>query len=142
MIAKKNNVETVLKKAGYKITRPRLLVLDFLTKSKQPVSVKEIIKNIGAKKIDQVTVYRILEHFWRDGLVKKIDFQTDTTYFELRNEKKDHHHVVCLSCKKVKDFTGCQSQKIIQKVLKTTPGFATITHHSFELFGICSSCLT
>ncbi len=135
----KNQYINKLKDAGYKITKPRLLVLSFLMSSKKPVSVKAIIKNVKGK-LDQVTVYRILEMLKKDNIVSQIDLQDDSAYFELKDNKKDHHHIICTECKKIKDFTGCESVKLSNKALQQVPEFSKINSHSFEFFGICKSC--
>ena len=128
-----------LKTSGNKITKPRMLVLAFLASSKKPVSAQKIVHTLKGK-IDQVTVYRILEMFKKSNLVNQIDFQDGNAYFELKDIKHDHHHIICTNCKKVKDFKGPAHQKLITKVLQNTPEFSEITSHSFELFGLCRSC--
>ena|SRR3989344_3824046 len=130
-------LKTLLKNAGYKVTKPRLLVLSFLSKTKNPVSAKEIIQNL---RLDQVTVYRTLEALKKECIVSQIDFKENSAYFELKDEKKDHHHIVCTQCKKVEDFIGCDYKKIANITLKKTRDFAKITNHSFEFFGVCKSC--
>ena len=129
----------LLKKAHLKVTKPRLLVLSLLKKNKHPINIKEIIKS-STVKIDQVTLYRVLEDLKSDGIVRQIYFQESCAYFELKDDASDHHHIVCTQCKKGKDFMGCQSEKLADKVLFRTPAFAKITNHSFEFFGICNAC--
>ena len=135
---KKDSFIPLLKKAGYKITRPRLLVLSFLAKAKHPVSAKEIIQGL---RIDQVTVYRTLEALKREEIIRQVSFQENAAYFELQDAEKDHHHIVCIECKKVEDFTGCESEKLAKKIINKKSDFARITNHSFEFFGVCKSCV-
>ncbi|OGZ64263.1 MAG: hypothetical protein A3A98_02685 [Candidatus Staskawiczbacteria bacterium RIFCSPLOWO2_01_FULL_40_39] len=135
-----NNFTENLKKAGYKITKPRLVLLGLLCKAKHPMSVKEIVKSIGSKKINQVTVYRILTAFKKAGIIAQVDFQAGCAYFEVR-DNGDHHHIICTECKKVEDFVGCDYDALSNEALKQSNDFKKVMHHSFELFGICNTCI-
>ena len=134
------NLSDVIRKAGFRATTPRLLVLSYLQKSKYPLGIKEILKGIGQKNIDQVTVYRILDAFKKAGVVVQVDFQQGRALYEFKDHEHDHHHIVCTSCNKVEDFTGCEYEKLAHKALKQTHGFAKVTSHSLELFGLCAAC--
>jgi Fe2+ or Zn2+ uptake regulation protein len=138
--SRKNPFSTTLKKAGYKVTQPRILVLSVLEKSRNPLNVKQILEELNQTAIDPSTVYRTLQALERSEMVRKIYFQNDQAYFELKDQKGDHHHIVCISCKKVKDFIGCQYEMLAKEALKTAPEFARVTNHSFELFGLCKAC--
>ncbi|MDB5238093.1 MAG: ferric uptake regulator, Fur family [Candidatus Kaiserbacteria bacterium] len=131
----------IIRKAGFRATKPRLLVLAFLHGIEYPASIKEIITGIGREKVDQVTVYRILEAFKAVGLVAQVDFQHGRAYYELKDAAHDHHHIVCTGCDRVEDFTGCDYDKLADKALSQTSGFAKVTNHSLELFGLCNTCV-
>ena len=137
---KENGLAEIIRKAGFRATKPRLLVLSHLQKAKYPLGIKEIIESIGRKNVDQVTIYRILDSFKKAGLVVQVDFQHGRAYYELKDAKHDHHHIVCTNCDKIEDFTGCEYEKLATKALKQTRGFAKVTNHSVELFGLCNTC--
>ena len=122
-------------------TKPRLRVLAFLQQAKYPLSVKGIVNGVGSTNIDQGTVYRILDMFKKAGLVVQVDFQQNCAYYELKDAKHDHHHIVCTECHRVEDFTGCDYAKLADKALKQVKTFAKVTHHSLELFGLCNLCI-
>jgi|SRR3989344_54284 len=122
------------------VTKQRLEVLSFLANADQPKSAKEIAKILSKKGVDQATVYRILARFKEGCIINQIDFQEDQSYFELK-DRGDHHHIICQECKKVEDFKGCNYDNLVNSISKNKTGFAKITGHSFELFGICKSCL-
>lgn len=131
----------IIRKAGFRATRPRLLVLSFLKKVTYPVGIKEIVVGVGSKNVDQVTVYRILDAFKKAGVVVQMDFQHGRAYYELKDAKHDHHHIICTGCNKIEDFTGCDYDKLAHKALSQTKGFARVTNHSLELFGLCKACV-
>lgn len=129
----------VIRDAQLKATKPRVVILEALSQSRYPRDVETIARKVHPQKIDVVTVYRTLETFEKAGLVRRVDLRRGKTYFEIVDDGADHHHVVCTECGVVKDVTGCEypTQK---KALQKTRGFAKITSHSFEYFGVCSPC--
>lgn len=131
-----------LKKAGIRLTVPRIRIFSVLQKASYPMSIEDVKKHKDAKEIDTVTVYRTLEAFKRNGLVVQIDFRLGRALYEFVEEKRDHHHIVCTSCSKVEDFTGCEYQPLAKHALKQSKDFARITSHSLEFFGLCTPCAT
>ena len=140
IIAQNPDAVKLLHRCNLKITRQRLLVLHFLMRAKNPTSAKMIVNYAKHHHVDQATVYRILERFKDSNMINQIDLKEDFAYFELKDDKNDHHHLVCVACKKVEDFTGCNYETLMSKLDKNSHGFAKITGHSFELFGVCKTC--
>lgn len=136
---KSNHLTEQLKKRGLKATAPRLELLAVLAQADRPLNIKGLVAKLPQKS-DTVTVYRNLETFIKKGIVRKVDFQKTSAYFELVDHH-DHHHIVCTNCNTVRDFTGCPSETMSAKILKQISDFATITSHSFEFFGLCQRCV-
>ncbi len=88
--------------------------------------------------MDQVTLYRTLETFVKADIARSLSLRKDCAHYELSDDH--HHHVVCTECGTVKDFEGCDIEKITRAALSQVKGFVTITKHSFELFGLCTRC--
>jgi Fe2+ or Zn2+ uptake regulation protein len=130
------NTKEILWNENLKATPSRIRLLELFSKSKQPISMKEIIKEIGFKTIDEATIYRTLEVFKEKGLIRQIDFRKDHAYYELANS--DHHHLVCNSCGRIEDFEGCK--ELINRVLRRSKQFSKVSQHSLELFGLCKQC--
>ncbi|MEK7574682.1 MAG: Fur family transcriptional regulator [Patescibacteria group bacterium] len=142
-MSKKHSQETLatlIRNAGYKVTAPRLLILSLLEQSKYPVCIKDLASRLLKANVDQVTAYRTLSAFEKSGIVTQVDFKRGSSYYELRDEQGDHHHIVCTTCHKVEDFKGCEYEKLAAKALRQVKAFATITAHSFEFFGLCKGC--
>ncbi|MBY0539627.1 transcriptional repressor [Patescibacteria group bacterium] len=121
-------------------TTPRLAVLSALRKTKYPMSAHDVAKAVRTKKVDMVTTYRTLESFKTAGIVTQVELQRGRAYYELSEGRKDHHHIVCINCDTVEDFTGCDYDALVKKALRQTVGFSSVTHHSLELFGMCTPC--
>lgn len=129
--------EEILRTAGFRATAPRVRVLTFLQKQKYPVGAQEVAQSIQSA--DQVTVYRILDAFVEAGLARQVDLRQGRALYE-SIDTHDHHHAVCTRCHKVQDFEEAEHERILRQAARNIPGFAKITGHSFELFGICKQC--
>ena len=95
-----------LRKAGLKITLPRLKILEILgTAQPRHMSAEDIYKHLleSHEDIGLATVYRVLTQFEAAGLVTRHHFEGTTAVFEL-NEGEHHDHIVCLDCGKVEEF--------------------------------------
>ena len=135
----KKDFPRMLRSAGLKSTPPRLAVLNFLASGGHYISAQEIHEKFGKKKgLDLVTIYRTLASFEKAGLIKRVDVRKDAIYYEFN--EGHHHHVICTKCEKVAEFSDAGDEALIAKALKQVKGFASISSHSFDLFGLCNSC--
>ena len=131
---------SLLKKAGLKVTSPRLSVLDVLASSKKGhLSAEDIYKELleSASDIGLATIYRVLSHFQQVKLVSSLNFSSGRTVYEM--EKGEHHdHLVCLQCGIVEEF---MDSEIEQRQLKVAKKYQfTLTDHSLTLYGTCKKC--
>ena len=95
-----------LRKAGLKVTLPRLKILEILAGSKtRPLSAEDIYRSLleSHEDIGLATVYRVLTQFEAAGLVARHHFEDGMAVFEL-NEGAHHDHIVCLDCGRVEEF--------------------------------------
>jgi Fur family ferric uptake transcriptional regulator len=125
-----------LKTGGLKITSARLMLLDILKHAKKPLSVKELTKNLGG--VDLVTLYRNIEALENLELVKKINLKDRQAYYELADDGRHHHHLICTNCGKLEDIEIPEIK--LSKTFLKNRGFSKVTEHSLEFFGLCSKC--
>ncbi len=129
-----------LKKAGLKITLPRMKILEFLESSKvRHQSAEEIYRSLldGGEEIGLATVYRVLTQFEAAGLVERHHFESGQAVFEL-SEKGHHDHIVCVSCGKVEEFYD-ELIESRQREVASEKGYQ-VTDHSLTLYGKCPDC--
>ena len=129
-----------LKKAGLKVTLPRMKILELLEASKtRHQTAEDIYKALldAGAEIGLATVYRVLTQFESAGLVNRHHFEGGQAVFEL-NEGKHHDHLVCVKCGKVIEFMDNLIEERQKKIAEDT-GFK-ITEHSLILYGHCKSC--
>lgn len=130
-----------LRKAGLKVTVPRLKILHILENSGQRhVSAEEIYKKLteSGDDVGLATVYRVLTQFEAAGLVIKHHFESEHAVFEL-NEGYHHDHLVCTHCGKVEEFVDNVIEERQEAIAKQF-GFQ-ITEHSLNIYGTCQGCL-
>jgi Fur family ferric uptake transcriptional regulator len=126
-----------LRKAGLKVTLPRIKILEILgTATPRHMSAEDIYKHLleSHEDIGLATVYRVLTQFEAAGLVTRHHFEGSTAVFEL-NEGQHHDHIVCLDCGKVEEFMDVgieERQRSIAQKLQFE-----ITDHSMTLYGRC-----
>ena len=127
--------EKDIKRAGLKVTQPRLKILDLLSNARdRHLSAEDIYKMLLAndEEIGLATVYRVLTQFEGAGLVCRHHFEGGQAVFELASDKH-HDHMVCMRTGKVVEFYD----EIIeqrQRELAEKYNFR-ITEHSLILYG-------
>ncbi|MFA5954068.1 MAG: Fur family transcriptional regulator [Patescibacteria group bacterium] len=127
-----------LRSVGERVTPARLALLRVLKRTRRPMSIQAIMRDLEPLGADQVTAYRSLHALEQKGLIRQVDLRHGHAHYELAGS--DHHHLVCLRCGAVEDFTGCGVDAMARRALKQSRQFARITQHAVELFGYCKRC--
>ncbi len=123
-----------LRKAGLKVTSPRLKVLEVLeTSSERHLSAESIYKALLAagQEFGLATVYRVLTQFERAGLLTRHNFEGGTSVFELA-DGPHHDHMVCLKTGEVIEFFDERIEDL-QNEIAAKHGY-TIEDHSHVLY--------
>jgi Fur family ferric uptake transcriptional regulator len=127
-----------LRKAGLKVTLPRMKILEILeTSETRHMSAEDVYKVLleAEEEIGLATVYRVLTQFEAAGLVTRHHFEGGHSVFEM-NEGHHHDHIVCNQCGKVVEFVEETIERCQEKVAKRA-GFA-IRDHSLIIYGDCT----
>lgn len=135
---KTNGYRAVLKGTGHKATPARVAMLAALEKSQKPLSAETLIRRLKPHNFDQATIYRTLATLKKAAVIRQIDFQRGHALYELAG-RAEHHHIMCTACERVEDVTDCCAQSMDTAALKQS-GFAAVTRHSLEFFGVCKRC--
>jgi Fur family ferric uptake transcriptional regulator len=126
-----------IRKAGLKVTLPRLKILELLEDTEQRhVSAEDVYKLLLDKgeEIGLATVYRVLTQFESAGLVTRHNFEGGHAVFEL--DRGGHHdHLVCVVCGKVEEFIDPTIEKRQREIAKKH-GFEMVDH-SLIIYGHC-----
>ena len=122
-----DNIE--LKKAGLKVTLPRLKILNLLeTADTRHLSAEDVYKMLldAGDDVGLATVYRVLTQFESAGLVLRHNFEGGHAVFELNNDEH-HDHMVCTETGKVIEFFDPVIEKR-QKALAEEYGYDIVDH--------------
>ena len=118
-----------LKKAGLKVTLPRLKILEILEGNQQRhLSAEDIYKKLleTGEDIGLATVYRVLAQLADVGLVNRHNFEGDRAVFEL-DQGGHHDHMVCLETGKVVEFVSTDIEELQRKIAESH-GFDLVDH--------------
>ena len=129
-----------LKKAGLKVTLPRMKILELLESSfTRHQSAEDIYKALleSGEDIGLATVYRVLTQFETAGLVKRHHFEGGHSVFEL-NQGSHHDHILCVKCGRVDEFIDETIEKRQREIASNT-GYE-MTDHCLYIYGICQDC--
>lgn len=119
-----------LKKAGLKVTLPRVKILQILENSDaHHMSAEDVYKALieAGDDVGLATVYRVLTQFESAGLVERHNFDGGHSVFELA--KGDHHdHMVNVDTGEVIEFYNEQIERL-QHEICTEHGFDLVEHN-------------
>ena len=123
-----------LKKAGLKVTLPRVKILQILEGAgDRHMSADDVYRTLldQGEDVGLATVYRVLTQFETADLVQRHHFEAGTAVFELA--KGDHHdHMICLETGKVIEFVDPIIEKR-QREIAEEHGF-DIEDHSLIIY--------
>ncbi|RYD16593.1 MAG: ferric iron uptake transcriptional regulator [Lysobacteraceae bacterium] len=129
------NVEsTELRKAGLKVTHPRMRILEILDRHDgKHLSAEDIYRQLLEHEDDigLATVYRVLTQFEAVGIVLKHNFEGGQAVYEL-DRGKHHDHMVDVESGKVIEFTSEEIERL-QHEIAARHGYV-IEDHSLVLY--------
>ncbi|OOS05143.1 ferric uptake regulator, Fur family [Moraxella cuniculi DSM 21768] len=128
-----------LRKAGLKVTLPRIKILELLENADHHhMSAEDVYRALAeqGEDVGLATVYRVLTQFEQAGIVERHNFENNLSVFEIAQEEH-HDHLVCDVCGKVMEFRNSiieeQQFKVAQEYNFKLSG------HSLVLYGVCDS---
>ena len=118
-----------LRKAGLKVTLPRVKILNILESNPEAhLSAEDVYKSLieAGEDVGLATVYRVLTQFESAGLVSRHNFDGGHSVFEL--DRGDHHdHMVDVEDGTVIEFTNDEIEKL-QHDIAEQYGFELVEH--------------
>src|SRR5487761_2204218 len=123
-----------LRKAGLKVTHPRMRILQILDESAQRhMTAEDIYRQllVNQEDIGLATIYRVLTQFEAAGMVVKHNFESGQAVFEL--ERGRHHdHMIDIESGKVIEFVSEQIERL-QREIADKHGYV-LEEHSLVLY--------
>jgi len=135
-------LQAALEKRGVRLTRQRKVLLAVMDNAERHLDAGAILER--AQKIDprvhRVTVYRTLDLLKRNGLIDELDLlhlRGDQHFYESHGPR-DHIHVACLKCGKVREFESLLYEKLMKQIEQDCEIKITVTRT--EVGGYCEKC--
>ena len=127
-----------IRKAGLKVTLPRVKILEVLEGNEdRHMTAEDVYRALleNGEEIGLATVYRVLTQFENAGLVERHHFEGGQAVFEI--DRGHHHdHIVCVDCGRVEEFLDDTIETAQHKIAKKH-GFS-IADHALILYGNCT----
>ena len=131
-----------LEARGIRLTRQRRVLLQVMETARRHLDARDILRR--AKRIDRgitkVTVYRTIDLLKRHGLIDELDLlhlRGDRHFYE-SHAARDHIHVACLRCGKVREFESNLYEQLKRQIEQDCG--IKITVSRTEVGGYCSDC--
>ncbi|AFM32061.1 MULTISPECIES: ferric iron uptake transcriptional regulator [Pseudomonadaceae] len=119
-----------LRKAGLKVTLPRVKILQMLdTTDRRHMSAEDVYKALmeAGEDVGLATVYRVLTQFEAAGLVVRHNFDGGHAVFELA-DGGHHDHMVCVDSGDVIEFFDPEIEKLQKEIVKRH-GYELVDHN-------------
>ena len=123
-----------LRKAGLKVTHPRMRILHILEESSaRHLTAEDIYKELLSRDEDigLATVYRVLTQFEAAGIVIKHNFEGGQAVYEL-DRGQHHDHMIDIDSGKVIEFVSEEIEEL-QRAIADRHGYV-IEDHSLVLY--------
>ncbi len=122
--------DSELKRAGLKVTVPRLKILEILEQAEpRHMSAEDVYRKLveADESIGLATVYRVLTQFEAAGLVERHNFDDGHAVYEMASD--DHHdHMVDVDTGKVIEFYDERIEKL-QRDIVDKHGYELVDHN-------------
>ena len=126
--------QTELRRAGLKVTMPRLKVLEVLEQAEpHHLSAEDVYKQLLRvdESISITTIYRVLTQFEQSGIVERHNFDDGHAVYELASETH-HDHMVDVDSGAVTEFVNERIEDL-QREVAANHGYELV-HHEMVLY--------
>ena len=133
----KDEIFKELKKAGYRITKHRVLIIEFVAGRRDHPSARNIYNNIKGydQRISLATVYNTLNMLVKISILKEIDFEDSDNRYD--TNLTPHLNLVCTSCGTIVDYE--YELPVSPKTIQAQNGFMA-QDYRLEYRGLCRRC--
>ncbi|HME70900.1 MAG TPA: Fur family transcriptional regulator [Myxococcota bacterium] len=131
-------LEQACRERGLPVTVQRRAVLEALAPREDHPSAEDLFEAVSQRVpgISRTTVYRVLETLVELELASRISHPGGGARFELRRGR--HHHLHCIGCGSVKDFTSPALEAV---KLPHLPAYGfKVDDWSMHVTGLCADC--
>ena len=114
-----------LNEKGLKVTPQRIAVLDAIISLNNHPTAENIMDHIRKihPNISSATVYKVLDVFVSNGLIRRVDTERDIMRYDAITES--HHHIYCSDSDRIEDYKDEELNKLLTEYFqkKQIPDF-------------------
>ncbi len=124
-----------LEDGGYRITKPRLTVIDLLGRKEGGFKADDICEALPG--VGRATVYRTIKLLLDAGVICKLTLPNGVPVYSAALVHH-HHHTVCVKCYSIGEFRHATIERLLRTLEKEMSG--DIVGHKIEIFTHCEDC--
>ncbi len=134
-----------LSAGGHRVTEPRRIILERITRYAQPFSAEQLFKDLGGASgsIGRATIYRTIDLLLEDGWLARVHWSplkeaASGEHAYVPVARGHQHHMVCKHCGLVVAFEGCDIDEILGGLARRLN--FRVEGHWLEVYGLCQIC--
>ena len=124
-----------LEMRGHRMTDSRRRVLDAVMAQAAHFTVDDVLHS--TRNVGRATVFRTMKLLLDLNIVCRVMLDDGTLHYRV-STRSHHHHLVCIDCGRVEDFSQCDVQSLTRDLAQAT-GYE-IERHWLEVYGRCHAC--
>lgn len=129
-----NESETILRNSGIRVTKPRLIIYDYILTTMSHPTCEEIYEALKGDNpsLSFATVYNVTEKLFEEQMLRRLNSPTGERRYDATVDF--HGHFYCDVCGKVSDFK-CSKNAVLSSVKGLN-----IRNLDISATGVCSNC--
>ncbi len=124
-----------LEMRGHRITPRRRRILDAVLAQPAHFTVDDVLQSAAG--VGRATVFRTIKMLLDLNVLCRVLLEDGTLHYRV-STRGHHHHLVCIDCGRVEDFTTCDVASLVRQLAQATD--YAIEGHWLEVYGRCRTC--
>jgi Fur family ferric uptake transcriptional regulator len=120
---------------GHRVTASRRRVLEAVFAQSAHFTIEDVLR--ATRRVGRATVFRTIKILLDLDILCRIALEDGTLQYRV-STRTHHHHLVCLDCRRVEDFTMCDVAPLVRQLAAATE--YEIQGHRLEVYGRCHEC--
>jgi Fur family ferric uptake transcriptional regulator len=120
-------------------TPERYAILDIIYSSSQHFNMDTLSEAMNKQHfhVSRATLYNTMQLLLECNLVLRHQFGKNLSFYERAYNNEFHHHLICTSCNKVREYRNAELKAMIQnkKIKQFTPSY-----YNLYIYGLCNTC--
>ncbi|MCS7059655.1 MAG: transcriptional repressor [Anaerolineae bacterium] len=134
-----DDLAAALNAAGYRVTKPRLAVIEVVLRAGRALSIEEILTRARRlhPQVGLATVYRCIDMLDRIGCSQHV-WINGKGYVSACRDERLHYHLVCRRCHTVTEVDVAVCTDALQQSMAEAGFYAQ--QGAIEVLGTCQAC--